>query len=98
MVKPAHLAIICVCVAMLLLGVSGVWRLRVGPHHAPNRVVSAAVAEAERHGWKNARVIDEKLSRNVWTIELQRQPLVYGGHATVVVSQTGEILSYSPGL
>ena len=64
----------------------------------PGHVIAAAQAEAKRRGWKGIVVKDTKLKDRVWIVELDRRPLVHGGHATVKVSEDGTILAYVPGL
>ena len=69
----------------------------------PSVGVERAIAIAKRevikkYGWQDAELATLRAGEGRWQITLFRVPNVIGGHATVEVTNRGEVTSIEPGL
>jgi len=94
--KRLWLPLLLTAVAVVVFGVCQ--RRRTSEPPEAVQAVAVARAEAERRGWKRLYVREVTFQNDVWTVELERRPIMYGAHATVKIARDGRVLSFKPGL
>lgn len=63
-----------------------------------DEAIQVALQEASRNGFSSATVDSVDVWKRKWQVHLSSNPLMPGGHATVLVSDTGDVLKYQRGL
>jgi len=60
--------------------------------------IAISKKEIQKRNWEGATVVSVNFSNQTWTVDLDRAPSSFGGHATVVVNAAGKVIEYVPGL
>ncbi|MCD6050526.1 MAG: hypothetical protein K0Q55_1929 [Verrucomicrobia bacterium] len=65
--------------------------------NAEERAISTAKQEVKKRGWKRIEVDDCRFEEGRWKVYVWRFPKTPRGHATVEVSDNGQVLRYIAG-